>query len=142
MILLGSLCLAASAQNRQSASDDSVRILSLENVWNEAEVKHDAKALSLLLADTFEYTDSDGSFMNREQWLDHVTKAVDDYDQLGNSKMKIHLYGNVAIVNGEYREKLKAKGKTLIRTGRFTDTWILQNDEWKCVASQSTLISP
>jgi hypothetical protein len=141
LIVLASLCVAA-AQNRQSASDESARILSLENVWNEAEVKHDARALSLLLADAFEYTDSDGSFMNREQWLEHVTNAVDDYEQLGNSKMKVHLYGDVAIVNGEYREKLKVKGRTLIRTGRFTDTWILQKGQWKCVASQSTLISP
>lgn len=130
------------AQDRQSLGDEYVRILSLENVWNEAEVKHDARALSMLLADTFEYTDSDGSFMNREQWLAHIDKEVDLYEQLGNSRVKIHLYGDVAIVNGEYREKLKVRGKIIVRNGRFTDTWILRKDEWKCVASQSTLMGP
>jgi ketosteroid isomerase-like protein len=136
------LCLAGSAQSRRTAADEVVRILALETIWNEAEVKHDARALSMVLADAFEYTDSDGSFMDRKEWLSHVTSEVDQYEQLGNSGMKVHMYGDVAIVNGQYQERLKIKGKSTIRTGRFTDTWILQKDEWKCVASQSTLISP
>ncbi len=32
------------------------------------------------------------------------------------------------------------KGKPYTRRARFTDTWIKQNGQWKCVASQSTLI--
>ena len=141
-ILLVLLCLQGSAQNRKSANDEAVRILSLESIWNEAEVKHDALALGMLLADAFEYTDSDGSFMDRQQWLAHVDSQVDQYEQLGNSGMIVHMYGNVAIVNGQYQERLKIKGKSMVHTGRFTDTWILQKDEWKCVASQSTLITP
>jgi len=37
-------------------------ILSLESAWNQAEAKHDTGAMGLLIADVFEYTDSDGSF--------------------------------------------------------------------------------
>jgi len=103
-------------------------------------LKHDAKALDLLLADIFEYTDSDGTFMNRIQWLEHVKKGVDQYDgQLGNSGMRC--------VSMEFcsryrtiRERTKVKGKIVVESGRFTDVWILQNGTWKCAASQSTAI--
>ena len=116
-------------------------LLSLENAWNGAELKHDAKALDLLLADIFEYTDSDGTFMNRIQWLEHVKKGVDQYDgQLGNSGMTVRVYGNSAVVTGQYRERTKVKGKIVVESGRFTDVWILQNGTWKCAASQSTAI--
>ena|SRR5271166_4305769 len=141
-VLMVAMCLAADAQNRTADGDTTMRILALENAWNEAELKHDAQALSLLLGETFAFTDSDGSFMNKGQWLSHVKGKVDQYDQLGNSEMKAHVYGDAAIVVGKYREKIKVGGKVILRTGRFTDTWIQQNGEWKCVASQSTLISP
>ncbi len=84
---------------------------------------------------------SDGTFMNRIQWLEHVKKGVDQYDgQLGNSGMTVRVYGNSAVVTGQYRERTKVKGKIVVESGRFTDVWILQNGTWKCAASQSTAI--
>jgi hypothetical protein len=140
-VLMVATCLAIAAQNGKVASDESGRIVSLESAWNQAEVQHDARAMGMLLAETFEYTDSDGRFMNRGQWLDLIRNGVDQYEQLGNTGMTVHLYGNVAIVTGGYRERIKSKRNALVRFGRFTDTWIEQNGQWKCVASQATLIS-
>jgi len=53
----------------------------------------------------------------------------------------VHIHGNVAIVTGKYRERIRVKGKAVVLTGRFTDTWIQEKNQWKSVASQSTLIS-
>jgi len=55
--------------------------------------------------------------------------------------MTVHLYGNVAIATVMYQDKITKKGKGVMSSGRFTNSWIQQNGEWKCVASQSTLIS-
>jgi len=134
-------CLVASPQNGR-VDDDSSRILALESAWNYAELKHDSRALSMLLAETFKYTDADGSFMNKSEWLTHVTKEADQYEQLGNSSMIAHVCGSAAVVTGRYREKINVQGKMVTRSGRFPDTWIHQNAEWRCVASQATLISP
>ena len=140
-ILLVAMCLPIAAQHGRPAGDESARVLSLENAWNQAEVKHDARALSMLLAETFEYTDDDGHFMNKSQWLAHIRNGVDHYEQLGNSGVAVHLYGNVAVATGIYQDKIREKGKVVARSGRFTDIWIQQNGAWKCVASQATLIS-
>jgi ketosteroid isomerase-like protein len=140
-ILLVAISLSIAAPRGQATGDESARVLSLENAWNQAEVKHDARALSMLLAETFEFTDDDGHFMNKSQWLAHIKNAVDHYEQLGNSGMAVHLYGNVAVATGIYQEKIREKGRIVARSGRFTDIWIQQNGEWKCVASQATLIS-
>jgi hypothetical protein len=64
-VLLVAMCLPIAAQQGRTAGDESARVLSLENAWKQAEVKHDARALSMLLAETFEYTDDDGHFMNK-----------------------------------------------------------------------------
>ena len=80
--------------------------------------------------------------MDRSQWLAHVKSEADQYEQLGSSGMTAHVYGNAAVVTGKYREKIRIGGKAVVRSGRFTDIWIQQGREWKCVASQATLITP
>jgi len=139
--LLMAICVASAAQDGRGDSDESGRILSLENAWNAAELKHDARALNMLLAEAFTYTNADGTFMDRSQWLGQVKDEKDQYEQLRNSGMTVHVYGNAAVVTGKYREKVKIGGRAIVRSGRFTDTWIRQNGEWRCAASQATLIN-
>jgi len=145
LALAGILCLVFgsswAAEPEKTTGDETARIRALENAWNEAETHHDVKALSFLLGDPFFYTDDDGSFMDKASWLARIGSGVDEYDSLGNSKMKIQVFSGAAVVVGEYHEKLKLAGNMVSRSGRFTDTWIQQNGQWKCVASQSTLIS-
>ncbi len=138
-ILVAILPLCSQTRDNKAVSD---RIISLETAWSEAEYKHDTAALNLLLADTFVYTDDDGSFMTRSQWLTHVQDKVDDYEQLATLGSNVQVYGDAAVVTGEYHAKIKIKGKSVPRKGRFTDTWIQQNGQWRCVASQSTLVTP
>ena len=95
----------------------------------------------MLLSEGFAYTDSDGSFMDKPQWLAHVNKGTDEYEDLGNTAMKVHVFGPAAIVTGMYHEKIKVHGKMVARSGRFTDTWVQEHGIWKCVASQVTLVS-
>jgi hypothetical protein len=138
VVLLAAICFAATAQQEKGTNDQTARILSLENSWNDAEKNHDANALNLLLGETFDFTDDDGRYMNKRQWLAHITKEEDHFEVLGNSRMAVHLFDNVAVATGVYRSKM---GTGRLLSGRFTDVWIQRNGEWKCVASQATLIS-
>ena len=120
-------------------TSDTARVLSLENAWNEAESHRDVKALAGLLAPTFVYTDADGVFEDRAQFLVGVPEVTST--QIVNEGMKAESYGNAIVVTGSYREQGIEKGKPYTRRGRFTDTWVQQNGQWLCVASQETLIA-
>lgn len=123
-----------------SAQDsDKTRVLSLENAWNEAEKHRDANAISALISPTFSYTDIDGSFMDKEQFLASVRGS--HAMQIVNEAMKAESYGNVIVVTGSYREQGNENGKSYTRRGRFTDTWVEKEGQWLCVASQETLIA-
>jgi len=132
--------VACTLMGQTRTAADAARILSLENAWNGAEVNHDVRSLDLLIADTFVYTDEDGAFLNKSEWLAEIRNQVDQYEQLANSGVTVIIYENAAVVTGEYKERIKIKGKMVLRSGRFTDTWVRRNGEWKCVASQATLI--
>ena len=139
------LAIGATLQGQTLMTDnaEAARLLALENAWNQAELKHDARALDLLLAETFVYTDSDGSFLNRTRWLAHVRHGDDHYALLANENQTARVYGETAVVTGIYREEGRfGDNRNVVRRGRFTDTWIKQNGAWRCVASQATLLRP
>jgi hypothetical protein len=134
-------CLLMGVQAAKTADEKSQAVINLENAWNYAEERHDGDALRLLLAETFVYTDYDGTIMDRDQWLRKVQSQVKDYQHLSNVEQNARVYGDAVVVIGVYLEKMKIKGKDADRRVRFTDTWIFQNGRWECVASQSTLAS-
>ena len=143
--LAGVLLLAfllMGVRSAKTADDKSQAVINLENAWNFAEERHDGNALRLLLAETFVYTDYDGTIMDRDQWLRKVQSLAKNYQHLSNVEQNARAYGDAVVVIGVYIEKLKIKGKDTDRPVRFTDTWIFQNSHWECVASQSTLKAP
>jgi hypothetical protein len=136
------LVLAIFLGHAQVSSHDSdkARVISLENAWNEAEKHKDVKAIDGLLATSFSYTDSDGSFMDKQQFLASITAASYHPEQIVNDSMNAQAYDHAVVVTGTYREKGTEKGKAYLRRGRFTDTWIQENGAWLCAASQETAI--
>ena len=126
----------------ETAADKAQAVINLENAWNFAEERHDGNALRLLLADTFVYTDYDGTILDRDQWLRKVQSLAKEYRHLSNVEQNARAYGDAVVVIGVYVEKMKIKGKDVDRRVRFTDTWIFHNSRWECVASQSTLTTP
>jgi Domain of unknown function (DUF4440) len=140
-ISLIAISLVLHAQDRTTLTPDESLILTLEKAWNVAEEHKDIRALDQLLSSTLVYTDYDGSFMNKAQFLASVKTATPDADQITNESVSVRVYAGSAIVTGVYHEKGTLKGRVISRRGRFTDTWVRENGTWLCVASQSTLIS-
>ena len=128
-------------QISSKSTGEEGHLLALESAWNHAEQSKDAHALDQLLADSLVYVDYDGTLMNKKRYLDSTLKNSVRDEQINNDGMTVQIYGNAAVVNGAYRDKGTEKGKPFSRRGRFTDTWIRQNETWQCVASQSTLIA-
>jgi len=134
-----SAALAASPDSNKAEADKR-RVLTLENSWNEAEKHNDSQAVEALLSPSFAYTDSDGTFMNKQQFLASIKTLTYMPDQIVNENMNAWAHDRAVIVTGGYREKGIQKGKPYTRRGRFTDTWVEENGSWLCAASQETLI--
>lgn len=127
-------CVPLFAQDSSKA-----RVLALENAWNEAEGHNDANALAVLIDPTFVYTDADGGFMNKQQFLASIRKS--NPSQIVNEGMKAESYGDTILVTGTYREHGSENGKPFQHRGRFIDVWVQKDGQWFCVASHETLIA-
>jgi ketosteroid isomerase-like protein len=129
------------AQQPAKPSGEEGRIMALESAWDQAEKNKDTNALSSLLADSLVYVDYDGSLSNKQEFLASIRSMDITSEQINNEGVTVHLYNNVAVSTGIYRDKGIEKGKPFQHRGRFTNVWINQNGSWQCIASQSTLIA-
>jgi ketosteroid isomerase-like protein len=140
LLAIMALGLGALLQGRARAADDETQLLQLERAWNQAEAGTDPAAITSLFEETLIYVDYDGSLMSKADYLHSVGNPAAKPDHMYDEGMKVHVYGSTGIVSGVYREAGNYKGKPYTRRARFTDTWIKHDGQWKCVASQSTLI--
>jgi ketosteroid isomerase-like protein len=109
-----------------------------ENRWEASYAAHDVSVAQSLVASDFVGVYWDGKVMSKSAVISEIKKDKDTYKSAKNDKLAVHSYGpNVAVVVGTAHEKGTAKdGKAFDRTFRFTDTWMLRNGQWQCVASQ------
>lgn len=128
------------AQQPSLSQGDEERIIGLENIWNQAQLKHDANAMGSMLHANFVFTDYDGTVMGKAQFLASIRDSSNTLSLEVSDDMKLHRFGDTVVVTGATHEKGKQKGKPYEHYGRFTDTWIKQNSEWICVASQLGLL--
>ena len=123
-----------------TAAGDEAALKAIEEKWDVAYVKGDAAALGAIFADTFILTTSDGKTRTRAEVLAQVKSGEIKYETSKVDDMKVYVYGDAAVVNGRWKIKFVEQGKTVDATDRFTDTYIRQNGQWRCVASQGSTI--
>lgn len=130
----------APAVQDKGGSADEIQIRQLERAWNQAEMKQEVGAVDNLLADSLVYTDYDGTFMNKKEYLKWIVDPEQKADHLYDEGLNVQVYGSAAVVTGIYRESGTNKGKAYVIRSRYTDTWIKRGGVWQCVASHSTLL--
>jgi ketosteroid isomerase-like protein len=138
-ILLLGVALAVAQQ--KSLDDEGGRVLAFENAWNHALEAKDAKALDMILANTFVSIEIDGSVYSKSEFLASIKAPDYQPSQAVTEQSNVQVYGNAAVVTGIFRVKGTEKGKPYVHRERFVDTWIKINGTWQCVASTATLIT-
>lgn len=110
----------------------------LENAWETSISKHDFAAIEQMVAADFVGVSSKNKFVGRRDQLAEFKNDKDTYKSAKNEKLNVKMFGpNVAVVTGRSREVGTGKdGKAFDRTYLFTDTWMMRNGKWQCIASQ------
>ncbi len=102
----------------------------------------DASIIERIVADDFIGTSSSGKQGDKTTLLAEAKRDTNTYTSATSSDMKVQMFGdNVAVVTGLAKETGKTKaGKTFAHAYRFTDTWMLRDGEWKCVAAHAMAV--
>jgi len=115
------------------------KIIAMEKAWNQAFKFRDKKALGEILHNSAVLVNDDGSLASKTDFLAAVEGAPHSDDQQAEPEsISVHVFGEVAIATGVFKEKGVENGKPYVRRNRFVDTWLNKNGNWVCVAASAT----
>ena len=131
------ILLVAIVQLNAEGAETEQLLKRLENDFAQALVRRDTATFERLLAPRFVYTE-DASMMNKEELIRAI--MADKFTSASNDDMKVHLYGDTAVVTGILHTAGSEKEGKFDRRYRFTDTWLLRENRWQIIAAQDYLI--
>jgi hypothetical protein len=137
-LLLASVAFAQAP--KQISFTESTKLMALERMWNQAQVSRDATAVASMIGDKFTNTEWDGEVSDRGKFLADFADPQFQPSMMNIADLKVEMYASTAVVTGSYHTKGTYHAKEYEHFGRFTDTWVFQDDKWLCVASHTSLV--
>lgn len=111
------------------------------DAWDLAIVRKDAAAIADNMADSFRQIDSQGSMIDKPQFVAAITSdklAIFPYQP---EDVEIRFYGDVALVTGTTLLHGTYSGKPFQTHYRYTDTYAKEDGVWRVVNVQTTEIA-
>jgi ketosteroid isomerase-like protein len=113
---------------------DEQTLTRLNQEYVDAFMNSDVEWYREHLADDFVVIESDGSLLNKEQFLRNTVQGPDVADYKLH-EVDIRIYGSAALVRAT-GVWTRADGK--MGMSRYTDVYVRQNGNWKTVSAQIT----
>ena len=119
-------------------------VTKLEQDWFKVQLAHDWDKLRTFLGDDFQLIESDGHLGDRDSMIGGYKEEAPSVVTISMTLLVSHAVANEAVVaTGLDDISLRQRdGSTSHRYERFTDVWVLRNNQWVCVAEQITLAHP
>jgi Domain of unknown function (DUF4440) len=119
-------------------------VTKLEQDWFKIQLSHEWDKLHHMIGSDFQLIESDGRLGDWDSMLAGYKEEAPSIVTIGMTLLVSHAVSNDAVVaTGLDDITLKEKdGKISHRYERFTDVWVVRNNEWVCVAEQLTLAHP
>ena len=139
--VVAALLLTGAAAGAQGVKSDQQILIELEQAWDAAFHRGDAKFIETLLAEEFIATYGDGSRGDRAKEL---SLAGDRRQQVDSSRLDefiVKPFGNTAVVWFTQILVGPVNGKPTEVRYRYVDVWVKRGGRWLAVASQSTRLN-
>jgi hypothetical protein len=119
-------------------------VTKLEQEWFKIQLAHEWDKLRQLLGDDFQLIESDGRLGDRDSMIAGYKEEAPSVATISMTLLVSHAVSNDTVVaTGLDDISLRQRdGSISHRYERFTDVWILRNNQWVCVAEQITLAHP
>lgn len=74
--------------------------------------------------------------------MDNWAHGFDGFKYWDYRNEDIRIFGNTALVRSQNKYTVVRDGEEITRTYMYTDIYIKENDQWKCIQAQITKVVP
>ena len=131
------LIVAGAAQAAPAGTAEQA-VTAAEHPWLKSQQTNNVELLAPLLADKVVETSAEGKVLAGKDAVLAAAKS-EKWSSADYSDLKVTVFGDTAIATGIFTGKgTDAAGKPIDARVRFTDTWVMANGKWLCVATQDS----
>jgi len=152
MLAVAALTMAASSlalgqitgkkANYSNQKGDSVEqaVMQMEEELRAAISKGDTKAYGRIVGDDYVFTNQDAVVRTKAQMVSAYDSGSLKYESVKFDEIKVHAYGDTAVVTGRQTVKGQDNGKDIRGQFRYTRVYVKRQGRWQLVATQVTRI--
>jgi len=137
--VLSALATIVGGATAQAAAADSAEqaVASAEKQWLKSQQTNNVDLLAPLLADKVVETTEEGKVYTGKEAVVAAAKS-DNWSSAEYTDLKVTVFGHTAIATGTFTGKGMSAGKPVDARVRFTDTWVMSDGKWLCVATHDS----
>jgi hypothetical protein len=135
MAAIGELAAPASTPDSITSAAEIER---LERERQDAFVRGDLEALDRATASDYTTINGAGKLSTKPQMMKNLRRGATKVLSVELRDMKVRLYGNTAVLTGDYRDVNVREGVQRTTHALFTRIFVKSNDQWMAVAYQQT----
>jgi ketosteroid isomerase-like protein len=128
------------ACGKKGSSNAETKLRDLNNQYDSALLKNDLDALNKLYAEDFVYTNPEGKVLNKSEQIANIKASEVRLEQGLSTNVKVKIYGNTAVMTGNFIAKGNYRGNPVSINERYTVTWIKTDTSWQMVAEQANVV--
>jgi ketosteroid isomerase-like protein len=139
--LLGLAVIFFSTASAQQVSRTEADVLQVQAERNKALLSQDLTALERILADELLWCHSSASLENRSQFLERVRTGASRWLKLERRDMRVHVYGNAAVVTGQLEQTTTGPGRSASdRTLHTIEVYVQRDGRWQLADFQAVAV--
>ena len=127
---------------QESYDTDVARLRELNAKFINNFVTNDSASHSRIIHKDFVCITSDGGYINRMDYLNWWAHGFNGYKYWDYRDENIKLFGNTALVRAKNKYVVLRDGKEITGMSMYTDIYIKEAGQWKCIQAQITKVSP
>lgn len=137
-ILLCSLAtLQLAAQDTDMAALKKLNATFIHNFVTNDTVSHNR-----IIHDDFVCITSEGQSIDRKTYLTNWAHGFDGFIYWDYRNEDIKIFGNTALVHSQNKYLVVREGKEISGMSMYTDTYLKENGQWKCIQAQLSKVAP
>jgi ketosteroid isomerase-like protein len=144
MIKIYVLLITATGAYCQSSEDDMAQLRKMNATFIHNFVTNDTASHNRIVHKDFVCISGKGAVIPRNVYLEEWAHGFDDkvYKYWDYREEQIRVFGDMALVRAVNKYIIMNDGKEVTGMTIYTDTYVRENGEWRCVQAQITPVSP
>jgi len=143
LLLLILVTTAATTGFAQPSKDESILISInrqfIRNFLNNDTLEHN----KIIHPSNFLFIGTNGKLLNRNEYMQAWVKGYDKtvMPEFDLEEAQVRIFDNMALIIAKTKDKKNHDGEYVTGETRYTDTYVKEKGEWKCVQVQLTRIA-